>query len=298
MTASHVWRRRPDSRSLAKLNYVSGPRVILLRTKESANVGATARAMLNFGLDELWLVAPRCRIDHRAYALASHAADVLKTARVVDDLDQAIAGTTLLAGTSARPRRAENYVVNSPREAAPRLGPGSAVLFGPEDHGLSNEELTRCQLQIVIPTAEFSSLNLAQAVLVVAYESALARAVGAPVHEAKPEGPLATRDQLEQFYAQLERTMHKIGYTDANRAPGIMRLYRGLLDRAELTAHELAALRGLASQVDWAAKQHPDDLPEEPGLAPPRRTAKNSTASGSGNATEVGDAKAEGPHHS
>src|SRR5690606_244355 len=123
------------------------------------------------------------------------------------------------------------------------------VLFGPEDHGLSNDELTRCQVQIIIPTAEFSSLNLAQAVLVVAYEASLARdpEVGKPgAREARPP---ATRDQLEQFYAQLERTMLRIGYTDPNRAPGIMRLYRGLLDRAELSAHELAALRGLASQV-------------------------------------------------
>lgn len=245
---------------------MSGPRIVLLRTKESANVGAAARAMLNFGLEELWLVAPRCRIDHRAYALASHAEEVLKAARVVDDLEEAIAGTTLLAGTSARPRAADNYVVRSPRDAAPDLGGASAVLFGPEDHGLSNEELTRCQLQIVIPTAEFSSLNLAQAVLVIAYETRLAqgRAEGGDVVDT---GPAATRDQVEQFYAQLERSMLRIGYTDPNRAPGIMRLYRGLLDRARPSAHELAALRGLASQIDWAARQHPEALPVLPALS-------------------------------
>ena len=230
--------------------------------------------MLNFGLRELWLVAPRCRIDHRAYALASHAAEVLDAARVVDDLEEAIAGTTLVAGTSARLRAAESYVVSDPREAAPQLVAApvsSAVLFGPEDHGLSNAELTRCQLQIVIPTQDFSSLNLAQAVLVIAYETS--RAAAALGLDEAPAGAaprdLASRDQLEQFYTQLERTMLRIGYTDENRAPGIMRLYRALLDRAQLDAHELAALRGLASQIDWAAAQAPGDLPDySPGKLP------------------------------
>lgn len=232
--------------------------------------------MLNFGLKELWLVAPRCRIDHRAYALASHAAEVLDAARVVDDLEEAIAGTTLVAGTSARSRAAESYVVSDPREAAPRLvgaNASSAVLFGPEDHGLSNAELTHCQLQIVIPTLDFSSLNLAQAVLVIAYEAS--RAATAELDEAPASvapRDLASRDQLEQFYAQLKRTMLHIGYTDENRAPGIMRLYRALLDRAQLDAHELAALRGLASQIDWAAAQDSGELPDIPVEKLPGRT--------------------------
>lgn len=254
---------------LDKLAHVSGPRIVLLRTKESANVGATARAMLNFGLRDLWLVAPRCRIDNRAYALASHAAEVLDAAKVVETLEEAVTGLTLVAGTSARLRAAESYVVSDPREAAPRLVTGgrSAVLFGPEDHGLSNAELTRCQLQIVIPTLDFSSLNLAQAVLVIAYEASRAAlsqsAAGADDGTAASAGALASRDQLEQFYAQLERTMLRIGYTDKNRAPGIMRLYRALLDRARLDPHELAALRGLASQIAWAAEQPPGNLPDE-----------------------------------
>ena len=239
---------------------------MLVRTKESANVGAAARAMLNFGLTDLWLVAPRCRIDHRAYALASHAEEVLKSATVVDDVTDALVGRSLVAGTSARPRRAENYVVRSPRQAAPLLGADSAVLFGPEDHGLSNEELTLCQLHVVIPTLDFSSLNLAQAVLVVAYEAALAAEEGAEEKQSGPEAPhevpaVATRDQVEGFYQQLEQVMLLIGYTDQRRKAGIMRLYRGLIDRAEPTAHELAALRGLVSQVSWAAKLDPSSLP-------------------------------------
>ena len=248
---------------------------MLIRTKESANVGAAARAMLNFGLDDLWLVAPRCRIDHRAYALASHAEEVLKSATVVDDLGEALVGRSLVAGTSARPRKAENYVVRSPREAAPELDGSSAVLFGPEDHGLSNEELTVCQLHIVIPTLDFSSLNLAQAVLVVAYEAAVAASEPSDDRSSDaaplpPERSAATRDQVEGFYRQLEDAMLLIGYTDERRKPGIMRLYRGLIDKASPTAHELAALRGLVSQASWAAKL-------EPGLLPGRVVAKDET---------------------
>lgn len=243
---------------MVRFTVMSGPRIVLLRTKESANVGAAARAMLNFGLTELWLVAPRCSIDHRAYALASHAGDVLRDARVVPSLEDALVGVTLVAGTSARDRAAENYRVVTPREAGPLLGEHSAVLFGPEDHGLSNEELTRCQLQIKVPTAEFASLNLAQAVLLVGYE--VFGAMGSRVESAAARQS-ASRDQLEGFYTQLERELLHIGYTDENRAAGVMRMFRGLLDRAEVDARELAALRGLAAQLRWAADQPPEAVP-------------------------------------
>jgi TrmH family RNA methyltransferase len=281
-----------------------GPRIVLVRTKDAANVGAAARAMKNFGLDELVLVAPRCRIDHRAVALATHADDVLHAARMVDTLEEAIAGTTLVVGTSARGRAAENYPVLSPRQIAPRLAAGTAVLFGPEDHGLANEELTRCQAHVVIPTVGYSSLNLAQAVVVLAYEVALAArdgaAEGAEIGAADdaadgdgdgagegvaengalapallPGKDAATRDQMERFYAQLEAAMLHIGYTDPPRVPSVMRMYRGILDRANVSAHELAALRGLVSQTTWAADQPPERVPgnrtpapvEDPGAA-------------------------------
>ena len=283
-----------------------GPRIVLVRTKESANVGAAARAMLNFGLDELWLVAPRCRVDHRAYALASHAEAVLKATKVVETVEEAITGTSLVAGTSARVRAADNYLVLGPREAAARLAAAAkpaddqvtaavaatAVLFGPEDHGLANDELTRCQFQIVIPTGAFASLNLAQAVLVVAYEVALASreavagfagntGVGADADGvarvrdsasaqiAEERAAPATRDQLERFYSQLQAAMLHVGYTDGRRSPGVMRLFRGLLDRTTPTANELAALRGLLTQLIWAADQAPERVPGNRPDRPP-----------------------------
>lgn len=251
---------------------VNGPRVVLVRTKESANVGAAARAMLNFGLRDLWLVAPRCRLDHRAYALASHAAEVLDGATVVDSLQEAIGDRSLVLGTSARPRAADNYPVLQPRAAAAALDERAAVLFGPEDHGLANDELTVCQGQIVIPTQDFSSLNLGQAVLVVAYEWGARRAAVTPetggqatspsaALSAEPSGTPAERDQVEGFYRQLEDTLLHIGYTDTPRLPGVMRLFRGLFDRARPNAHDLAALRGLLRQTRWAADQQPSRVP-------------------------------------
>ncbi len=241
-------------------------------------MGAAARAMRNFGLDDLWLVSPRCRIDERARALASHAGDLLDSAMIVSSLEEALAGVTLAAGTSARARRAPSYAVTPPREAAPRLLEGAAVLFGPEDHGLANDELTRCQLHVVVPTAEFSSLNLAPAVLVVASEAHLARLAAGGEKGAGPapagrtaEAPAgrtgeapAARDQLEAFYAQFGDVLLRIGFTDSPRLPSVMRMFRAVLDRAEPSAHELSALRGLASQVRWAADQTPAALPGAP----------------------------------
>ncbi len=246
------------------LTGVFGPRIVLVGTKESANVGAVARAMLNFGLRDLWLVAPRCRIDDRAYALASHAGEVLDGATVVNTLGEAIADREMVFGTSARGRAADNYRVMAPREAAADLSGASAVLFGPEDHGLSNEDLTRCQAQIVIPTREIASLNLGQAVLLVAYENSMCQPSQA-VPKLKPkrseaEEP-ASRGQLEGFYRQLSETLLHIGYTDPDRLAGVLRMFRGIIDRAAPTAHDLAALRGLVRQTVWAANQPPELVP-------------------------------------
>ncbi len=262
-----------------------GPRVVLVSSKASANVGAAARAMKNFGLDDLVLVAPRCAIDRDAYALASHAGDVLDGARVVDTVGEAVADRTLVLGTSARLRRGEGLPVREPRSAAhDLLSQRAAVLFGPEDHGLDNDALNLCQGYVSIPTAAYASLNLAQAVVVVAYEVHLAGlASGTPgAHDAGPRGDAgaeggvpgrghgarvpepaerASREQMERFYAQMLASFHLIGFTDAMRERGIDRLFRGMFDRVALTPREVAALRGLLSQVTWAAERDPSELP-------------------------------------
>lgn len=246
---------------------MAGPRIVLVRTKLPDNIGATARAMKNFGLTELVLVAPKANLDKQAYALASRASDILDNATITQSVEEALDGIDTAFGVSARIREARNYPTYAPREAAPKLGAGTALLFGPEDHGLSNEDLTRCQAQIRIPASDYSSLNIAQAVLLIAYDWFQTHGTDTaktlkPTDERKEI--LANRDQLEGFYSHFEDSLKRIEYTDEDRAFSVMRTYRALFDRAELTEYEVAALRGLAAKILWTAKQPPERFfPEE-----------------------------------
>ena len=207
--------------------------------------------MKNFGLGELYLVAPQRKLSRHAYALASHAGDVLDAAVACDTVAEALTGCTLALGTTARPRAAEARVY-TPRQAATALPrEGAAVLFGPEDYGLSNDDLRHCQGYIRIPTAAYASLNLAQAVQLVAYEWFVAGDRAATTAPSEP----APRELLEGMYAHLLETLHHIGYTDAQREGGADRLFRGIFDRARLNEREVAALRGLWRQVLWATRQ-------------------------------------------
>ncbi len=230
---------------------MSALRIVLVRPKEPGNIGSAARAMKNFGLSELYLVAPQRPLTRHAYALASHAEDVLSGAVVVESVAEALSGCTRALGTTARDR-ADAEQVYTPRQAAalPRGG-HTAVLFGPEDFGLSNEDLRHCQGYIRIPTAEYASLNLAQAVQLVAYEWFVTDAAKG----ATTEREVAPREVLEGMYEHLLRTLHTVGYTDTQREEAAETLFRGLFDRAELSEREVAALRGLWRQVVWAASR-------------------------------------------
>ena len=230
---------------------MSALRIVLVRPKEPGNIGSSARAMKNFGLSELYLVAPQRPLTRHAFALASHAEDVLSGAVVVENVAEALSGCTRALGTTARDR-ADAETVYTPREAAtlPRAG-HTAVLFGPEDFGLSNEDLRHCQGYIRIPTAEYASLNLAQAVQLVAYEWFITDAAAGTATERE----VAPREVLEGMYAHLLTTLHTVGYTDAQREGAAETLFRGLFDRAELSEREVAALRGLWRQVVWAANR-------------------------------------------
>ena len=231
-------------------------RIILVRPKEPANVGAAARAMKNFGLAELYLVAPQRPINKRAYALASHAGDLLEGARTCDTLAEAVAGCKLVLGTTARPRAGGQRRYSARKAAQTFPTDGVAVVFGPEDFGLSNEDLDHCQGYIQIPTSDYASLNLAQAVQLVAYEWFVA---GETSEEgAKDLRSLAPREVLEPMYGQLMETLHLIGYTDAQREASARTLFRAVFDRAELSEREVLALRGLWRQVAWAARNTPE----------------------------------------
>src|SRR5690625_4620854 len=235
------------------------PRIVLVSSKDSANVGAAARALKNYGLSELYLVAPRCSLDSRAYALASHAGDILDSAVQTDTLAEALTGITWAVGTTARDRASPDNTVLNAREGISNLPEtGAALVFGPEDTGLSNEDLDRCQAFITIPTAEYASINLAQTVNVLCYEWFQQHAGTAPAPEKED---LADRSLLEGMYAQMMDVLLHIGYTDENRRGTAEHILRRVFDRAGLSAHEVAAIRGVWRQTRWAADSPPEDMP-------------------------------------
>ena len=177
-------------------------RIVLVGTTHPGNIGATARAMKNMGFRELVLVAPRYFPHEEATARASGAEDVLENARVMDTLDEALAGCHFAVGASARSRAIE-WPTLTPRECGLRMAENRAkgsvaLVMGPEKSGLSNEHLDRCQALVTIPTDPvFSSLNIAMAVQVLCYEMRLATLeTPAP---AEPEIPPATLEEMEFF---------------------------------------------------------------------------------------------------
>ena len=236
------------------------PRIVLVRTKEAKNIGSAARAMKNFGLYDLHLVAPRCDLQPNGYRLASHAVDVLDRAVICSSIDEALCGCTRVIGTSARPRASEALMDFAPG-GLPEFLPedGGAIVFGPEDFGLSNEELDYCQALVRIPTAEYASLNLAQAVGLMAYEWFRAKQTSATTSLESRQ--LAPREDHEALYEHLLKALHHIGYTDNIRERSADHLFRRVFARAQLDTREIAALRGLCQQVIWAADQTPDQIP-------------------------------------
>jgi TrmH family RNA methyltransferase len=253
---------------------------VLVSPKHAANVGAAARAAANFGLGGLWLVAPRCRLDKEAYALAAHAGPLLDAAVTVDTLDEALADRDLAVATSARRRRHHGHASADPEDVMADLaGRRSALLFGPEESGLDNDALDRCQRVVTVPTAGHASINLAQTVVVLGYvwHRWAAGGATAPTRVAmgRPEptvaAPLlppvapgdapAAREQVEAMFGQLRALMRRIGYTDANRETPVLRRYRSLLARAAPSADEVTLLRGLWYQLAWAVEQPAARLP-------------------------------------
>ena len=205
------------------------------------------------GLADLALVDPRYFPDKEATARASGAEDLLESATVVESLEEAIADCVYVAGASAR-SRAINWPCLDARDCAERLlhesaaGPVAAV-FGPEKSGLSNEHLDHCDTLLTIPTnPDFSSLNLAMAVQVVAYELRAARADKQPEYEA--DAPLATSADMEHFYAHLERVLTDLEFLDPDNPRHLMRRLRRLFLRARPDQNEVNILRGILSSVD------------------------------------------------
>ena len=229
-------------------------RIVLVGTTHPGNIGASARAMKNMGLTDLALVAPRRYPDDEATARAAGADDLLASAAVVDSLEDAVRDCVFVAGASAR-SRAIHWPCLEPRQAAARLRAESAngpvaVVFGPENSGLSNTDLDRCDTLLTIPANPgFRSLNLAMAVQVVAYELRLA-GHESPAPGFEPDAPPATREELEYFYAHLETVLRDIRFLDPDNPRVLMRRLRRLFVRARPDRNEVNILRGILTAVD------------------------------------------------
>lgn len=234
-------------------------RIVLVGTTHPGNIGAVARAMKNMGLHDLALVSPRYFPHDDASARASGAEDILGNARVVDSLDAAIADCCYVAGASARSRTI-GWPSMPPRECAARLVVESAhgnvaVVFGPEKSGLTNEDLDRCHTLLTIPTDPgFSSLNLAMAVQVMTYELRLAFQDEVDDEPAR-EAPLATAQELENFYVHLEQVLTDSGFLDPDNPRHLMRRLRRLFSRALPDRNEVNILRGVLGALDPQRKE-------------------------------------------
>jgi tRNA/rRNA methyltransferase len=236
-------------------------RIILVEPCGALNLGSVARVMKNMGLSQLWLVNPQCdRHSDQAQHMAVRAKDILDSAQIVDTLPEALVGCQRAIATVGR------ISTGTLKPLDPSQGlswltavKSSAIVFGREDHGLSNTELQYCQQVITIPTSEvYPSLNLAQAVGICCYQLHL-------LHEAQSNSFRAITSQIDQdlvhsatieaveaYYEQLETILLDIGFLYPHTAFSKMSKLRQLFNRVNLTTAEVTMLRGVLRQVRWA----------------------------------------------
>lgn len=229
-------------------------RFVLVETSHPGNIGAAARAMKNMGLTDLALVNPCEYKTYECYARASGADELIDSATVYADLASAVADSHIVIGTSARVRSL-NWPQLSPREAADTAAGmtkqgKTSIVFGRERSGLTNEELAMCASLLIIPTVEeFSSLNVAAAVQVVAYEIRCA-VLATEANVIKPDELPAQQADLELFYKHLFSVMEKVGYHDPANPRLLLPRIRRLFNRSAPSRPELQLLRGFLSAVE------------------------------------------------
>jgi tRNA/rRNA methyltransferase len=233
------------------------PAVILSHPQLGENIGAAMRAMANFGLSDLRLIDPRCGWpNEKARAMAAGASGLVEGTRVFGSLEEAAADLNLVYATTARERGTTKEVL-TPAEAGRRLrhaaarGEKTALLFGNERAGLDNDEISLCDSVITIPTAEFASLNLGQAVLLVSYEWFKHADTTPPART--EHGPLQrkpTREELVAMFEHLEGELTASGFLyPPDKRPGMVRAIRATLHRARLTYQEVQTLRGMVAAL-------------------------------------------------
>jgi len=235
-------------------------RFVLVRTSHPGNIGSAARAIRTMGFERLELVLPARFPDREANALAAGADAVLANAGVHAELIDGLADCNFALGLSAR-RRGVTLPELSPREAAQQAlaaaarGEQVALLFGNERSGLENEELARCHAMVRIPSVDdFSSLNLAQAVQVMAYELRVAMLGDElPAPSSEHDEPPADASQMEQFYRHLAQTLDDIEFHKGREPTTIMLRLRKLFQRAQPDERELRVLHGILADAQRMA---------------------------------------------
>lgn len=239
-------------------------RVVLSHPSHPGNIGATARAMKTMGLSSLYLVNPRIFPDKDAEARAAGAWDILNNASVCASLDEALSGTVLAAAITARPRDLSHEVFDARRGARELLDHAHqypvALVFGTEMSGLTTMEVSKCQIVVHIPAnPEYSSLNLASAVQVMAYELRMA------LPELESLSPVANIaadfNDMELLYRHLERVAISSGFLDPREPKRFMQRMRRLFARARLEKEEVNILRGMLSALEKRI-QSPQQTPE------------------------------------
>jgi len=231
-------------------------RVIMVRPHGSGNIGSVARAMKNVGAKELAIVGRARTQSFWARAMAVHGRDILGAAKYYETIRDAIADCTLVVGTTCRAGlyRSHNQ---TPREVAPAIVTAArkdkvALVFGPEDHGLSNKDLAHCQQLIAIPThPEYHSLNVAQAAVICLYEIYLASL--APAENSGIER--AQAEDIERLFDIMRNSLLKIGFLDSENPEHMLLAFRRIFGRNGLEAKDVRILTGMFRQIEWYANQ-------------------------------------------
>lgn len=223
--------------------------VILVRPQLGENIGAAARACKNFGCEELRLVAPRDGWPNaQAEAMSAHASDLIKSALLYESLTDAVADCHLALAATARPRGMD-VPVYTPREAAGMVShvQRTAYVFGPENNGLTNEDIAQCHGVITIPTAAYSSLNLAQSVVLLAYEYFIASQEDTPVTFSRNT---ATLREIEALHARIVTQLDsKDYYPESERKHLMQQRFKQLLLQANLTSQQVQSLQGMVGAL-------------------------------------------------
>ncbi len=236
--------------------------IVLVEPQIPENIGSAARAMHNMGINRLALVNPKnCDLSRILKTATGTSIDVIEGMEVHRDLLEAVGPYEYVVGTTAR-LGSHRPAMTEPRALAGELAPIAqenlaAILFGPEDRGLSNYHLRYCHTIATIPNAGFSSLNLAQAVMVFCYEIFLASR--GPSVPAEPR--LADRFELEGMYEHMREVLQKIGFLDPQNPEHWMTNIRRFLSRVPLRARDVRIIRGVCRQIDWYAERSRDPKP-------------------------------------